>query len=101
MWKKCGWFDAEHLNILHTWPVLGAVIIFSVVTANVLPFAAYGIHMIIDGGNTAQLIYHRSSPLPRDIYRYVGRWFYPAWMIYQFVPIVPKKESESEKGGDI
>lgn len=85
-WKKYGWFDAEHVNVLHTWWALVAIIIFSIVTWNAWPFVAYTIHMLIDGGSRHHSEYPVCSPMPRDINR-----FYPRRLTYHYdsVPGVP------------
>ena len=90
-WQKYGWFDADHLDVLHTWWALAVVIIFSIIVGSFWPFVAFGIHMLIDGGSRDQLTYPKCAPLPRDICRYLGR-FYPAWAKYHTkgVPVLKK-----------
>ncbi len=72
-WLKYGWFDADHLNVLHTWWTLIAVIVFSFIVGSVWPFAAFGIHVLIDGFSASGQEYTKCSPIATAIGRLVIR----------------------------
>ncbi len=88
-WKRDGWFDADHLNILHTWWTLIAVIIFSFIIGNAWPFVAFVVHMLIDAGSLDQNNYPKCSPMPHDILRHFALRYYPKWALYHNTEGVP------------
>lgn len=72
-WFKYGWFDADHLNIMHTWTALVAVTFFSYEMSNPWPLVSFAIHMLIDGFSASAQDYPKCSPLTRDIGRLIIR----------------------------
>ena len=91
-WQKYGWFDADHLDILHTWWALAMVIVFSIIIGSAWPVIVYGIHMLIDGGSRDQADYPKCAPLPRDIHLYFVLRYYPKWALYHTEGVPLKKE---------
>jgi len=89
-WKKYGWFDADHLNIMHTWWALVAVTIFSYVVGNLWPLAAFVVHMLIDAGSLDQNDYPKCSPMPGWLLRHFALRYYPKWALYHTAG-VPEK----------
>jgi len=91
-WKKDGWLDADHLNIMHTWWALIAVIIFSFAIGNVWPLVAFAIHTMIDAGSLDQQDYPKCSPMPGWIFRHFAIRYYPEWTLYHTRGLpMPKK----------
>lgn len=87
-WKKEGWLNPTHLNFMHTWTALLAVIGFTFLFDNFWPLIAYVVHILIDGGSENQEDYPKCSPMASDIHS-----IYPKWARYRTpgVPIPPKK----------
>ena len=81
-WKRQGWLDSDHLNIMHTWWALVVVVIFSFFVGGVWAFIAFVVHLLIDSGSLNNLDYPKCSPLPRDVLRSIGLRYYPKWALY-------------------
>ena len=67
-----GWVD-----YFHTWYAAAIFIICGAFTGWWFALASYIIHILIDAGNSENLVSHE-APLPEYLYR-----FYPSWLTYR------------------